>query len=123
MLIEEYFQRIKSIIANFPFIYEYNLHFEKRSSYLGFIEGEILFSGGISLKFIEYVNVKYGVKKYKYSYHVQDSKAKLVFRYDMAPHHGEINSFPHHKHLQDGNIIGSDEPSLEDILYEISELI
>jgi hypothetical protein len=28
-----------------------------------------------------------------------DADNRLIFRYDNAPHHPEVASFPHHKHL------------------------
>lgn len=35
--------------------------------------------------------------KYSYSYIKDD---KLILRYDNAPHHPEIQTHPHHKHLK-----------------------
>ena len=34
----------------------------------------------------------------KYSYHWQTQNGKLICRWDNAPHHREIDTFPHHKH-------------------------
>lgn len=48
----------------------------------------------------------------------------LVFRYDNAPHHQELNlpNYPHHKHIgSEENIISSNAPSLADVLKEIEE--
>jgi hypothetical protein len=39
-----------------------------------------------SFQLIEFVNVKIGINRYKYSYHYQDATEQLIFRYDMAPH-------------------------------------
>jgi hypothetical protein len=47
---------------------------------------------------------------------------RMLFRYDNAPHHPEIDAYPHHKHTSDG-IIPSGMPSLQDILNEISAII
>jgi hypothetical protein len=47
---------------------------------------------------------------------------RMLFRYDNAPHHPEIDAYPHHKHTSDG-IIPSSMPSLQDILNEISAII
>lgn len=60
---------------------------------------------------------------YKYSYHYQDKKERLIFRYDMAPHHKEIDTFPHHKHTHTNRVIKADDPSLAKILDEIDDLI
>jgi hypothetical protein len=44
----------------------------------------------------------------------------MIFRYDNAPHHIEIDTFPHHKHEFD-EIKESLEPSLYEVLLEIAQ--
>lgn len=39
----------------------------------------------------------------KYSFHWQRSDGSLIRRWDNAPHHPEISSFPHHVHEGDEN--------------------
>lgn len=47
-----------------------------------------------------------------------------VFRYDNAPHHPEVLTFPHHKHVgQDDRLAESAQPTLADILTEIEKLL
>ena len=58
----------------------------------------------------------------KYRFHYMDSTGRMLFRYDNAPHHSEIDSHPHHKHALD-KIIPTTMPSLTDILNEISAVI
>ena len=58
----------------------------------------------------------------KYRLHYMNSTAQMLFRYDNAPHHPEIDSYPHHKHTPD-KIMPSSMPSLKDILNEISAII
>ena len=40
----------------------------------------------------------------KYSYHWQDSKGRLIKRWDNAPHHKELENYPHHIHYNDFRI-------------------
>ncbi len=47
---------------------------------------------------------------------------RMIFRYDNAPHHPEIATFPHHKHASE-TIIPSSMPAIKDLLNEISALI
>jgi uncharacterized protein DUF6516 len=58
----------------------------------------------------------------KYRLHYMNSASQMLFRYDNAPHHLEIDSYPHHKHTPD-KIVPSTVPSLKDILNEISAII
>jgi hypothetical protein len=46
----------------------------------------------------------------------------MIFRYDNAPHHREIITFPHHKHL-DLRIQPSKEIGLAEVLSEIENII
>jgi len=42
----------------------------------------------------------------------------MIFRYDNAPHHPEVQSFPNHKHTP-VEIKESEMPNIRDILSEI----
>lgn len=126
MLINEYFQQIKNLIEACPIVHSYNLMTDDRSLYLGFIRGELYFFDGSLLHIREFVNVKSGVERGKYTYQYMGIFNKLIFRYDNAPHHQELNlpNYPHHKHVaSEDNIISSDAPSLADVIKEIEELI
>ncbi len=57
------------------------------------------------------------VAKLHYSYHYQKGD-RLIFRYDNAPHHPELSTFPHHKHVGD-RVEPCQEPDLQDVLREI----
>ena len=46
----------------------------------------------------------------------------MQFRYDNAKHHPEIETYPHHKHTPEG-IEPSKEPSIEDVLDEIEQIV
>ncbi len=60
-------------------------------------------------------------KERKYSFHWQDKQDSLIIRWDNAPHHNNLGTFPHHKHTANG-IEESNEISLEDILRYIEKL-
>lgn len=123
MLISEYFQEIESQIEDCIDIIETRLSKDKRSLHIGIIEGELLFTDESALHFIEFVNVKEGIEVYKYSYQYQDRQGKMVFRYDMAPHHREIATFPHHKHIFLNKVIETSGPTLAQVLDEIHDMI
>jgi len=56
--------------------------------------------------------------KVKYRYQYMNEQQDLIFRYDNAPHHPDIETFPHHKHDMN-EIKASDEPKFFDVLSEI----
>jgi hypothetical protein len=42
----------------------------------------------------------------------------VIFRYDNAPHHPEVKTFPHHKHVPTA-IVESSEKPLSQVMEEI----
>lgn len=64
----------------------------------------------------------HGVVVDKYRFHYMSIDGQMIFRYDNAPHHPEVASFPHHKHTS-VNVIPSYMPGINDILNEISAII
>ncbi len=110
---------IEAAIQDCMVIATYNLNVVQLSPAAGYIEGEIMFVDGIRLSFFEFWRHLPGVlERDKYRYHVMDAKNHLIFRYDNAPHHREISTFPHHKHLPSG-LRESTPPRLVDVLAEI----
>lgn len=122
MLITEYFHKIESRVVECPNVVESTITKDKRSEYIGIIEGKIVFTDNSFLYFIEFVDVKFDIESYKYSYHYQDCQGCLIFRYDMAPHHKNIKTFPHHKHISNDQVIESTCPTLSQVLDEIENL-
>ncbi len=91
----------------------------------GTCEGRLRFWDGSLLEFIETLVVRgFLIVKTDYAYHYQDSNSRIVFRYDNAPHHPEITTFPHHKHMlraESGRevLVSATPPGLQDVLREI----
>ena len=55
-----------------------------------------------------------------YRYHFQDPHNQMIFRYDSAPHHRHLPSFPDHKHVADA-VIASARPSLDQVVREVMD--
>jgi hypothetical protein len=123
VLITDYFKKIEANIAACPNVVESQLTKDIRSLHIGIVEGMLTFTDESVLYFIEFVSVKDLPHSYKYSYHYQDKDLNLIFRYDMAPHHKEIPSYPHHKHTSPESVVASSAPDVAIVLDEIDELI
>lgn len=64
------------------------------------------------------------ISKRKYSFQWMDENYDLKIRWDNAPHHRQIITFPHHKHIeQEENIYESQETTVEEILGLIKSKI
>jgi hypothetical protein len=117
-MIDTYFTELEHLLQQFVPIRSYSLKKKVYNSKYGCIIGTILFEDGTRLDFMEVKNTdKPG--KVKYRYHYMTSQQELIFRYDNAPHHPQLKTFPHHKHLPQGEQ-ESGEPTLEAVLLEIA---
>lgn len=57
----------------------------------------------------------------RYAYHISKG-AELIIRWDNAPHHKQIKTFPHHKHIEE-SVLESKDVEIEDILKELEQMI
>lgn len=95
----------------------------------GIITGRLRFWDGSLLEFVETLTASGLILiKTDYAYHYQNSQADLIFRYDNAPHHPQIGTYPHHKHvaMADGETVtveAATPPDLSDVLREIDRLL
>jgi hypothetical protein len=81
--------------------------------------GKLLFVDGSMLEFMEYLQEE---NRLKYRFHLMDKEGTMILRYDNAPHHKDVSSFPHHKHLP-GNVAESVDKGIMDVLDEIEILM
>ena len=126
MRIETYFQQLRQTIDECAVVQSFNVTYDKRGTYEGFIRGEIYFVDDSILYLREFVDVETTVDRLMYVYHYVDSSKKLVFRYDNTGHHKQLNlpTYPHHKHQNsEDNVIASPSPDLTAVLNEIEALL
>ena len=57
----------------------------------------------------------------RYAYHVSNG-SQLVIRWDNAPHHRQISTFPNHKHFKDA-ILESRKVTIGENLEELEKMI
>ena len=121
-MISKYFDDIKQIIEKYNYIVE-NFQFTEKSysEERGYIDGEICFNDESRLEFTEVKDIEIE-ETIKYRYHYMDSNNEIIFRYDNAKHHPEIETFPHHKHGQ-WTVFPAHEPSIKEIMAEIEFLV
>ncbi len=120
-MIETYFAQVEGFLQAFSHIRAYTLRKKVYNSKQGYIGGSITFENGRRLDFIEVKDVEVA-EKIKYRYQYMDEKQVLIFRYDNAPHHKHIRTFPHHKHTTLSGAQASPEPTLHDVLLEIARM-
>ncbi len=121
MRIAEYFDQIEATIARCPRVALKTMLYDERSETKGFIRGLMHFDEGSELHVREFVDVSFGIDRYKYSYHYM-REGRMIFRYDNAADTTarELATHPHHKHV--GEVVqASTAPTLQEVLAEIVE--
>ena len=122
MWIERYFAQVQSVIEACPVVQAFNVTYDKRSTYEGFVHGEIIFVDDSLLHLREFVDVETEIDRLTYVYQYMTAAQMLVFRYDNTGHHRKSNlsTYPHHKHdSSEATVIASPAPDLADVLREI----
>lgn len=123
-MIDEYFRHFETLIATTEIVHSSTVTYDKRSSTVGFIRGNIYFLDGSCLHVREFVNVQHGIDRFMYVFQYQNPTGALMFRYDNTPHFPGLPTFPHHKH--DGsevNVVATHSPRLETVLAEIRRFL
>lgn len=88
----------------------------------GYIKATVTFMNDSQLSVREFIDGK--LRKIDYAYHYQGNDGKLVFRYDNTPHHEDVATFPHHKHVSDRlKPEPTGEKTVIDIVSEITKTI
>jgi len=100
--------------------------FDKRSTYEGFIRGDLYFLDDSVLHLREFIDVETHDERLMYVYQYTSSSRKLIFRYDNTGHHKELGlpTYPHHKHEgQETNVVAAAAMDLPAVLDEIYSMI
>jgi hypothetical protein len=124
-MISALIREIEETVSTSLIVVSSNIHnFFSATRKQAYIRGTLTFIDLSYLEFAIYVEDK-GKKlifdRYRFQY--MDPLKKLIFRYDNAPHFKDIPTFPDHKHLKDGRVIGSTLPRFPEILEEISTFL
>lgn len=107
---------LNELVASFKIIREMT------GSNDGFIRVKCRLTDGSILEFAEYIQLVTGkIVCQTYSYHWQTSRGTLRRRWDNAPHHPEITTFPDHQQ-NDDLIIESKPMTLVRVLSAIENI-
>lgn len=123
MNIDDYFASLERSLRQNPLVSHLQQPFVCLASddFNGLVRGRVFFWDDSFLDLYEVVSTELGYPvRISYAYTYLHKRARL-FRYDNAPHHPEIVTFPHHKHIgQQDRLTPSDQPSLNQVLAEIA---
>ncbi len=126
MKIDEYFDSIERTLRTHPTVSRIDEPIFSAASddYNGVLHVRVVFWDHSYLDIHETVNTELGYPvRIHYAYTFIQNGVH-IFRYDNAPHHRNILTFPHHKHVDsDERPIPSDQPTLNQVIIEIDALL
>jgi len=97
-MIGSYFTRVKTYLIISPVIKSYTTVREFLKELEGYIRIKAILKNDDELEIFIYIKINGKLKQDKYSFHWQSKDGKLIKRWDNAPHHPELKTFPHHLH-------------------------
>jgi hypothetical protein len=122
-LIDAHFEAIEKAIIDDPLVLSFEFQRTYTSLENAYIKGEVTFIDGSSLAVFQHIRIEEtNLVVTDYIYHYMTSDKKLIFRYDNAPHHPEIYTFPEHKHLPSG-VEDASLPVFKDVLDEVNIIL
>ncbi len=121
-MIQKYFAFCEDVIQRSPFVVSYTTHVEVGSPSMGHMKGVILFIDSSELTFFELVSQEqYVVNPVRFRFHYKKGDT-FIFQYDNAPHHGELPSFPDHKHVP-GGVESSTSLTFQQVFQKVSDML
>ncbi len=115
-----YFKKIKNRIGKLEWLIErvsIDTEYDEDAD-AGNIGGSITFKDGSIFHFKE---VLLGKNRH-YRFHYMDGRNTLISRWDTAPHHKDLQTFPYHIHLPDG-VRECKRVTLLDVLDKIENVV
>jgi hypothetical protein len=112
----DYYGELQSAILARPYVLSLEAQFEEIDTNECYIRGVLTLIDGFELHIAEYVVTEPVVTRSKYRYHLQTSAGQQVSRWDNAPHHPQVSTFPHHRHDDQGRVHPSSPVTVADVL-------
>jgi hypothetical protein len=107
-MIKEYFHTLLQKLFVSPAVSSFKTIKQQVQEEDGYLRIKGRLQNGQRLEFAEYVQVHDDdIVVITYNYQWQDARGDLVKRWDNVPHHKGVDSFPHHIHISETEVISS----------------
>jgi len=118
-MIRNYFSEVEKKLKGIKWlIKKKRIEFNLVSEEMGIIKGKIVFINHYALDFRELVSEEHT----DYRFHFMNGNDRLIKRWDSAPHHKEIATFPFHLHIPEG-VMECDKVNLIEVIGNIKVLM
>jgi hypothetical protein len=119
----DYYLDLQKAIRAAPHVLRIDMQFEEIDANECYVQGVLTLIGSFELYVAEYVVTEPVVTRPKYRYHLQTANGNLISRWDNAPHHSNIATFPDHRHDGQGGVHANNSTSIPDILEAVLQFI
>lgn len=119
MLPREYYIQLVGAITDSPYVTEIRLDFDEVTDSECRIRGTVGLVSGLNLHVSEYTRTEPSIIPEKYRYHLQSADGEMIVRWDNAPHHRGVSTFPNHLHKSDDSVHPSSVRTLFDVLQAL----
>jgi len=109
--IGDYFDVVERLFLLSPVVLSFDVKEREERLQEGFIRVRAVFSNGDLMEAFEFVVARPdAIQTLTYRIHWQTADGRLKRRWDNAPHHAEVLTFPHHVHLDTAEGVAASEP-------------
>jgi len=119
----DYYLSLQNAVHAAPHVLRSDVQFEEIDVNECYVRGVLTLIGGFELHIAEYVVTEPILTRPKYRYHLQASGGKLVSRWDNAPHHPDVSTFPDHRHDDHGGVHPVSPMNVPDALDAVLQFI
>lgn len=123
MTARDYYLSVQSVISRSRLVISNSLSFNEIDQNECYVRGSLTLINGWNLHVAEYVVTEPILTRLKYRYQLQQSDGILVSRWDNAPHHKHISTFPDHRHDEMENVFSSIPMDIPKVLDAIIALL
>ena len=118
-----YYLSLQHAIHIAPHVLHSDVRFEEIDANECYVRGILTLTGGFELHIAEYVVTEPVLARSKYRYHLQTSDGKLVSRWDNAPNHSAVSTFPDHRRDDQGGVHPTPSMNVPDVLDVVLQFI
>ncbi len=119
----DYYLSLQNTIHAAAHVLSSDVRFEEIDINECYVRGVLVLIGGFELHIAEYVVSEPLLTRLKYRYHLQTSGGKLISRWDNAPHHPDVSTFPNHRHDDHGGVHPAPPMNVSDILNAVLQFL
>jgi hypothetical protein len=100
MTARDYYRSVLQLLTTSAVVTGQRIEFDEQDVSVAYLKGTVSLIDGLTLFFAQYVQIEGAgsdqINRKKYRYHWQAANGETLYRWDNAPHHPSLTTFPDH---------------------------